>query len=179
MIASTDLVVALPGIMGSTLTRNDEPVWVPSAGAVLRAVRTLGRSLTHLQLQAGIGDAHPDDGVAPGELMPDLHVIPGIWTPVTGYDSLVRRLHPPRPREVETLDTIGDDNDYGDATVALAGAIGHDPPMDTNTVRRVVDRHGHLQANPWRWTNSRKRSPPPPYAAGPARRSRSGSLCPT
>jgi len=50
---------------------------------------------------------------------------------------------------VETLDTIGDDNDYGDATVALTGAIGHNLPMDTNTVRRIVDRHGHLQANPW------------------------------
>ncbi len=50
---------------------------------------------------------------------------------------------------VQTLDTVGDDNDYGDATVALTGAIGHDLPMDTNTVRRVVDHHGHLQANPW------------------------------
>jgi len=342
MMANTDLVVVLPGIMGSTLTRNAEPIWAPSAGAVLRAVQTLGRSLTRLRLPAGIGDAHPDDGVAPGELMPDLHVIPGIWTPVTGYDGLLRRLHSlqkhgtiggvlpvaydwrlsnrynarrlativepalerwrasspdradarlvfvghsmgglvarwyvercggaeltrklitlatpyrgaataveqlvngvhkgigplsvdltafarslpslhqllpdyacidtagtlhrldettvpeldtamvddalafhddlaaaeaaRRPASltmthaivgvrqstrttmridgagVEALDTIGADNDYGDGTVPLAGAIGHDLPMDTNTVRRVVDRHGHLQANPW------------------------------
>jgi hypothetical protein len=50
---------------------------------------------------------------------------------------------------VTALDTIGGDNDFGDGTVPMAGAIGHDLPMDTNTVRRVVDQHGHLQANPW------------------------------
>jgi triacylglycerol esterase/lipase EstA (alpha/beta hydrolase family) len=28
----------------------------------------------------------------PADLMPDLHVIPGIWTPIKGYDHLLRRL---------------------------------------------------------------------------------------
>lgn len=92
-MASTDLVVVLPGIMGSTLNdRDGRPVWAPSAGAALRAIQTLGRSLKQLQLPAGIGDDHPGDGVEPGGLMPDLHVLPGVWTPVTGYDVLVRRL---------------------------------------------------------------------------------------
>ncbi|MGH3586514.1 MAG: esterase/lipase family protein, partial [Pseudonocardia sp.] len=50
---------------------------------------------------------------------------------------------------VAALDTIGEDNDFGDGTVPLTGAIGHDLPMDTNTVRRIVDQHGNLQANPW------------------------------
>jgi hypothetical protein len=51
--------------------------------------------------------------------------------------------------EVEALDTIGGANGFGDGTVPLAGAIGHDLPMDTHTVRRIVDQHGNLQANPW------------------------------
>ncbi|MBV9314165.1 MAG: hypothetical protein JO100_10600, partial [Pseudonocardia sp.] len=46
-------------------------------------------------------------------------------------------------------DTIGGDNDYGDGTVPLAGSIGHELPMDTNTVRRIVDQHTNLHANPW------------------------------
>lgn len=50
---------------------------------------------------------------------------------------------------VAALDTTGGDNDFGDGTVPLTGAIGHDLSMDTNTVRRVVDQHGNLQANPW------------------------------
>ncbi len=340
-MASTDLVVVLPGIMGSTLRKDNKLVWAPSAGAVLQAVFTLGRSLTALRLPAGIGDGHPDDGVEPVDLMPDLHAIPGIWTPIKGYDHLLRRLrslyksgkigevlpvaydwrlsnrynaerlasiiHPALERRrassperadaqlvfvchsmgglvarwylekcggaeltrklitlgtpyrgaakaveqlvngvrkgigplsvsltefarslpslhqllpsyaciehagslhrlgettvpelntamvndalafhadlaaaeaarpasvtmthaivgtrqptwtslhingtgVAALDTIGRDNDFGDGTVPLAGAIGHDLPMDTNTVRRIVDQHGNLQANPW------------------------------
>jgi hypothetical protein len=78
--------------MGSTLRKNNTLVWAPSAGAVLHAVFTLGRSLTTLRLPAGIGDAHPDDGIEPVDLMPDLHAIPGIWTPIMGYNQLLRRL---------------------------------------------------------------------------------------
>jgi pimeloyl-ACP methyl ester carboxylesterase len=340
-MTNTDLVVVLPGIMGSTLNKDNKLVWAPSAGSVLRAVFTLGRSLTQLRLPPGVEDGHPGDGVEPVDLMPDLHAIPGIWTPIKGYDGLLRRLRSltkhgkigevmpvaydwrlsnrysaerlasivdpalerwrsssperadaqlvfvchsmgglvarwyiekcggaevtrklvtlgtpyrgsakaveqlvngvskgigplsvdltefarslpslhqllpgyacidhdgslhhlgettvpelntvmvqdamgfhadlaaaeaARPASltmthaivgvrqptwtslrlsgggVEALDTIGGANDFGDGTVPRAGSIGHDLPMDTNTVRRVVDQHGNLQANPW------------------------------
>ncbi len=71
-----DLVVVLPGILGSTLAKNGELVWAPSAGAALEAVRTFGRSLRSLSLPASIQDEHPNDGVVPVGLMPDLHVLP-------------------------------------------------------------------------------------------------------
>lgn len=87
-----DLVVVLPGITGSTLTRHGKLIWAPSAGAVLRAIGTLGRNLNRLQLPEGLGDEHPDDCVEPGVLMPDLHIIPGIWTPIRGYSKLLERL---------------------------------------------------------------------------------------
>jgi pimeloyl-ACP methyl ester carboxylesterase len=90
---TTDLVVVLPGIMGSTLRRKGKLVWAPSAGAVLRAIGVFGRSLQELTLPENIGDDHPEDGVEPVDLMPDLHALPDIWTPVKGYDRLVRRLH--------------------------------------------------------------------------------------
>ncbi|MGH3872822.1 MAG: hypothetical protein ACRDSR_15175 [Pseudonocardiaceae bacterium] len=38
-----------------------------------------------MTLAPDIGDQAPDDGVEPVELMPDLHVLPGIWTPIKGY----------------------------------------------------------------------------------------------
>jgi pimeloyl-ACP methyl ester carboxylesterase len=87
-----DVVVVLPGIMGSTLRHDGRLVWGPTAGAALRAVATFGRSVTGLQLPMGIGDDHPCDGVEPAGLMPDLHLLPGIWTPVKGYDCLLSRL---------------------------------------------------------------------------------------
>ncbi len=70
------------------------------------------------------------------------HAIIGARQPTTSTIRIV-------DGRAEPLDTIGGDNDYGDGTVPLTGAIGHGQPMDTNTVRRVVDHHGSLQANPY------------------------------
>ncbi|WBB91406.1 hypothetical protein [Verrucosispora sp. WMMC514] len=92
MTTPTDLIVVLPGILGSTLLHHNHLVWAPSAGSALRAIATFGRSIHQLRLPDDIGDNHPDDGVQPAGLMPDLHVLPGIWTPVKGYDRLLARL---------------------------------------------------------------------------------------
>lgn len=88
----SDVVVVLPGILGSTLERNGVPIWSPSAGAVLRAIVTFGGNVKSLTLPSGIGDQHPSDGVRPMGLMPDLHLLPGIWTANIGYDRLLRWL---------------------------------------------------------------------------------------
>jgi len=88
----TDLVVVLPGILGSTLRKDGHLVWAPSKGAALRAIATLGASIRQLTLPDGIADDDPADGVQPAALMPDLHVLPGIWTPLKGYDRLITRL---------------------------------------------------------------------------------------
>jgi len=90
--SSTDLVVVLPGIMGSTLRHEGHLVWAPSAGSALRALRTFFNSIKKLQVRSGIGDDHPGDGVEPVGLMPDRHVLPGVWAPVKGYDILLARL---------------------------------------------------------------------------------------
>lgn len=87
--AVTDVVVFLPGIMGSTLKRNDHLLWAPSGGAVIQAVGTFGGSLKSLRLPEGVGDDHPDDGVEPGAVMPDLHVLPGFWTAHVGYGAIL------------------------------------------------------------------------------------------
>ncbi|TFV72519.1 hypothetical protein E4P39_16345 [Blastococcus sp. CT_GayMR19] len=91
--SSTDLVVVLPGIMGSTLVdRDGQLVWGLSVGSLMRTLRSRGEGLRRLRLPSGIGDEHPGDGIRPTALMPD-HGLPGIWTPVKGYDKLIDRLH--------------------------------------------------------------------------------------
>lgn len=85
--------------MGSTLgvrgkdgsPAADNLFWAPSGGAVWKLLTRRGSILDH-ELPEGIGDAHPDDGVEPVALMPDVHAIPGIWTPLKGYDVLVAHL---------------------------------------------------------------------------------------
>jgi len=84
-----DLIVVLPGIIGSTLAKDGQLVWAPSAGAVLRTIATFGRNLEALTLPDGIGDAHPEDGVQPVALLPDLHLLPGIWSAHIGYGRLL------------------------------------------------------------------------------------------
>ncbi|WP_327362965.1 MULTISPECIES: lipase/acyltransferase domain-containing protein [unclassified Streptomyces] len=89
----TDLVVVLPGIMGSRLADADgTAVWDLSGAALLRGLQSFGRSVTALRLPKDIGDGDPGDGVVPVGLMPDLHALPGIWHPVDGYTDLLRWL---------------------------------------------------------------------------------------
>src|SRR5262245_15800072 len=75
--------------MGSVLRNADgEDVWKLGTGAILHGLFDRLRGLRALQLPAGIGDDHPGDGVTAPELMPDMHVIPGIWTVTIGYERL-------------------------------------------------------------------------------------------
>jgi pimeloyl-ACP methyl ester carboxylesterase len=87
-----DVVVVLPGITGSTLSRHGKPVWSPTVGGLVQVIRHFGTNIKNLQLPDGIGDEHPEDGVQPTGLMPDVHALPGIWTPIKGYDRLVERI---------------------------------------------------------------------------------------
>lgn len=93
-----DVLVVLPGILGRTLRTKDRAgengplVRAPSAGAVLGAIKSFSRSLKDLELSEGIGDENPGDGVEPVDAMPDLHVLPGIWSPNIGYGKLLGRM---------------------------------------------------------------------------------------
>jgi pimeloyl-ACP methyl ester carboxylesterase len=100
-----DLVVVLPGILGSTLARDGQEAWAPSAGVVWQAIRSFGASIQSLTLPSDLGDDHPGDGVEPLALMPDLHLLPGLWSANIGYsrllDWLTQRftLVPPDPKD--------------------------------------------------------------------------------
>ncbi|MFF9566070.1 esterase/lipase family protein [Streptomyces sp. NPDC014685] len=85
-----DLVVVVPGILGSRLADADgHEVWGLSGRALLRGIRTFGRSVKDLTLPADLGDEHPGDGVRPLGPMRDLHGLPGVWTLVDGYNGFL------------------------------------------------------------------------------------------
>ena len=84
-ISMPDVIVLLPGILGSALRRNGRDVWALSGGAALRGLLTLGRDIQDLAL----GEDPPDrddlgDGVTADRLLPDLQLIPHLWK-VDGY----------------------------------------------------------------------------------------------
>jgi pimeloyl-ACP methyl ester carboxylesterase len=85
-----DLVVVLPGVMGSELRdANGDAVWSTSMGSVVKGLLTRGKAIKRLQLPDGIGDAPAPDGVTATALLRDIHVIPGIWSVSIGYEQMM------------------------------------------------------------------------------------------
>jgi hypothetical protein len=78
--SGTDLVVVLPGIMGSALGQRtaskrakENLVWAVTGRAAIKAARNFLGHTPRLALPDGIGDEHPNDNVEPVGLMSDLH----------------------------------------------------------------------------------------------------------
>jgi pimeloyl-ACP methyl ester carboxylesterase len=87
-----DVVVLLPGIMGSVLQRDGEDVWAFSKGAVVRGLFSRGGSIKKLKLDDDPHDVDDlGDGVTAPRLMPDLHAIPGFWK-IDGYEKIGNRI---------------------------------------------------------------------------------------
>ncbi|MCK1347305.1 MULTISPECIES: hypothetical protein [unclassified Bradyrhizobium] len=83
-----DLIVFLPGIMGSVLQQNNKDVWAVTAGSVGEALATLGRNLDGLELKndpQNVDDL--GDGVVATGLFPDVHLIPGL-SRIDGYSGV-------------------------------------------------------------------------------------------
>jgi pimeloyl-ACP methyl ester carboxylesterase len=84
----SDVIVVLPGIMGSVLQKNGKDVWSSSFRAIAGGIFSRGGKLQDLEL------AHDDveDGVEATRLMPDVHLIPGFWK-IDGYSTIRTKLH--------------------------------------------------------------------------------------
>jgi len=83
-IPMPDVIVLIPGIMGSALRKNGKDVWDISAGAAIAALFSRGDSLQDLRLPPGSDGQDPHDGITPKRLMPDVHIVPGLWK-IDGY----------------------------------------------------------------------------------------------
>lgn len=87
-----DVVVLLPGITGSVLRKDGRDVWAFSAGAISRALFSLGGSIRHLALTEDPPDVDDlGDGVTADRIMPDIHMIPGLWR-IDGYGRVASRI---------------------------------------------------------------------------------------
>lgn len=76
----SDVVVLLPGILGSVLQKGGVDVWGLSAGTVGRALWNLGENVKELAIPAdAIDRTDYDDGVRATRLLPDVQIIPWLW----------------------------------------------------------------------------------------------------
>jgi hypothetical protein len=88
-----DIIVLLPGITGSVLKKDGKAVWGYSAWSIGRTLFTRGgHMLGALALPHDDGSAADlGDGVVADGLMPDLHLLPGIWK-IDGYTKIVEAI---------------------------------------------------------------------------------------
>jgi hypothetical protein len=87
--AMDDVVVLLPGILGSVLQLDGKDVWAPSPRGIFQGVTSFGGSVKRLRIQ-GVDDYTKQslgDGVTAPRLVPDVHLIPGFWK-IDGYTKI-------------------------------------------------------------------------------------------
>ncbi|HEY5821555.1 MAG TPA: hypothetical protein VIT20_06245 [Propionibacteriaceae bacterium] len=144
----TDIVVLLPGIMGSELSQHGKPVWAAKAGAAIEAVRTFGGSIRQLTLPPGVGDAAPDPngpggGVVATGLFPDIHVIPGLWTAHLGYGLLEKWLQ--NRFELTRVTADGPPGNYLPFAYDWRLSVRYNGELLARQLDDVVDRWRELQ----------------------------------
>lgn len=84
-----DMLVVIPGILGSTvLDRDKNELWEVKRGTLLSSIRRLGRNFQQLRLAPGISDGRAPDGVQPGALIP-IHLVVGRLLGTHGYGHLL------------------------------------------------------------------------------------------
>jgi pimeloyl-ACP methyl ester carboxylesterase len=130
MAGFPDVVVLLPGITGSVLARKDgKEVWSPSAGAIWRAVTSLGGSIKDLELDENAGD----DGVTAPRLIPDVTIVPGLIK-IDGYSRIERYL-------IEQLELTPGRNYF---------SFPYDWRRDNRQNAQRLQRQAHSWLNAWR-----------------------------
>lgn len=104
-----DMIILLPGIMGSVLQKDGKDLWAVSGQAIWNVLTRSQGAIQNLVLEQDDSEA-PDlgDGIKATRIMPDSHMIPGFFK-VDGYTQTIRFI-------LENLDVIQGDiyNDHED-----------------------------------------------------------------
>ena len=73
-----DLIVVLPGIMGSVLQKDGQDLWNVSGDVVWQIVKTMGNRVRNLKLAGDdLSGGDIGDGIKPTGLIQDTYLIPG------------------------------------------------------------------------------------------------------
>jgi hypothetical protein len=88
-----DVVVLIPGIGGSALSKDGKEVWSFTPGAALRGLFSAARTIKGLRLSGDDPDVDDlGDGVRATRLLPDFHLVPGLDWRVDGYGRFAEQV---------------------------------------------------------------------------------------
>jgi len=85
-----DMIVILPGILGSVLQKDGKDLWAVSGQAVWQILTKSGEAIHNLKLSQDNPEAENlGDGIRATALIQDTHLIPGFWK-IDGYTKTAR-----------------------------------------------------------------------------------------
>jgi hypothetical protein len=132
------IVVLLPGITGSVLARGGKEVWAASGSAVVRGLLSGAQSIRDLALHGDSLEDDLGDGVVATRLMPDVHLLPGLWK-IDGYGKI-------RDTIMATFDVTEGRNYF---------EFAYDWRRDNRVAARQFQRRSHEWLSRWRETSGR------------------------
>jgi len=85
-----DMVVILPGILGSVLQKDSKDLWAVSGQAIWQILTKSGETIRNLKLAQDDPEVESlGDGIRATALIQDTHLIPGFWK-IDGYTKTAR-----------------------------------------------------------------------------------------
>lgn len=142
-VSMKDIVVILPGIMGSVLQKDGKDLWNVSGRIVSRALNPFGSGLQDLKL---VGDdpngGDIEDGIKPTRLITDTYLVPefsGFGRLVDGYNRLSAQI-------TENFTDIVEGNIYDDPDEKAANFYHfpydwrRDNRANANILKRLLDK---------------------------------------
>lgn len=85
-----DMVVILPGVLGSVLQKDGKDLWAISGQAIWQVLTRSTQAIGNLKLIQDDPEAEDlGDGIRPTKLIQDTHLIPGFWK-IDGYTKTAR-----------------------------------------------------------------------------------------
>jgi len=85
-----DMIVILPGILGSVLQKDGKDLWAVSGQAIFQVLTNLNQTIHNLKLGQDDPSAESlGDGIRATSIIQDTHLIPGFWK-IDGYTQTSR-----------------------------------------------------------------------------------------
>ena len=132
-----DVIVLVPGILGSVLQKNGRDAWAASGEAalsgLLKGFLSGGDSLGDLAIDKDSAEDDLGDGVSATRLMPDIHMIPGLWK-IDGYSKI--------GQTVKTVFDVREGSNYFE--------FPYDWRRDLRVAARRLQRASHGWLENWR-----------------------------
>ena len=138
-----DIVIILPGIMGSVLQKDGKDLWNVSGKTISQAVNPFGNKLSALKLvddDPSGGDI--EDGIKPARLITDTYLIPGF----SGFGKVVDGYNRLSVQITENFTNIVEGNIYDDPDEKAANFYHfpydwrRDNRANANILKKLIDK---------------------------------------